>query len=424
MRINLTKLYLLLVILAPLTPRFSSADKTITHWITLTLAAAFGVFLTLIYNKKISFGNSFSFYPLYSYFTFVTIALLSVFFAINQTESLIALSRICVVLTHIYLFYTLRVYKVFSLKLITVIVSCLLFVEVILSIHPLYKILSVTKYDIAFATEFLLGIEGNKNITSASILVKIPFVFMLFDYSKNRLVQLFALIILFLAILNVLFLSARASYLALLIVLLILIIFKYQRENKIINLNFFKSHKYLLIIPFICYSIYTFSLPEDSKISVDKRYSSIVFNENDNSINQRLRYYSQAINYAIENPFMGAGIGNWKIISIKLDGKNITSYVVPNVLHNDFLEILGETNLMGMISYLFFFLSMLYVLFRRKLIDNDFPIYVGLSILIYLIDSTFNFPLYRASMQVNLLIIFLFVLLINYNSKLSFSDDK
>lgn len=160
----------------------------------MTLAAGFGIFLTLIYNKKISFSNSFSFYPLYSYFAFVAIALLSVFSAINQTESLIALSRICVVLTHIYLFYALKVYRVFSLKLITVVVSCLLFVEVILSIHPLYNILSVTKYDIAFATEFLLGIEGNKNITSASILVKIPFVFMLFDYSKNRLVKLFALI--------------------------------------------------------------------------------------------------------------------------------------------------------------------------------------------------------------------------------------
>lgn len=424
LRNHFTKFYLLLVLIAPLTPRFSSADKTITHWITLTLAAGLGLILTLVYKNKQKFVKDYFFYPVYFYFSFVIIAVFSSFFAINQVESLIAISRIIVILVHIYLFYSLEVYKLLNIKTVALAASSLLLIEIILSINPLYKILPITKYDIAFATEFLLGIEGNKNITSASIITKIPFAIMLFDNSKNKIIKCLAILTIFLGVLNVLFLSARASYLSLFLILIILISYNYFKQMKLFNLDFFRNYKYLILIPFLSYWIYSNSLPEDSKISVDKRYSSIVSYENDNSINDRLRYYSQAIDYAIKNPLMGAGIGNWKIISIKLDGANITSYVVPNVLHNDFLEILGETNFVGMLSYILFFISMLYILFKRLSKTNHLPLYVILSLLAFLVDSSFNFPLYRASMQVNLLIIVIFVLMFHNDTKPSFNYEK
>jgi hypothetical protein len=318
----------------------------------------------------------------------------------------------------------LEVYKLLNIKTVALAASSLLLIEIILSINPLYKILPITKYDIAFATEFLLGIEGNKNITSASIITKIPFAIMLFDNSKNKIIKCLAILTIFLGVLNVLFLSARASYLSLFLILIILISYNYFKQMKLFNLDFFRNYKYLILIPFLSYLIYSNSLPEDSTISIDKRYSSIVSYENDNSINDRLRYYSQAIDYAIKNPLMGAGIGNWKIISIKLDGANITSYVVPNVLHNDFLEILGETNLVGMLSYILFFISMLYILFKRLSKTNHLPLYVILSLLAFLVDSSFNFPLYRASMQVNLLIIVIFVLMFHNDTKPSFNYEK
>ncbi|MEL0302097.1 MAG: O-antigen ligase family protein, partial [Flavobacteriaceae bacterium] len=141
---------------------------------------------------------------------------------------------------------------------------------------------------------------------------------------------------------------------------------------------------------------------------VVNRVSSI--NSEDESSSQRLRYYKQAINYSLQNPVMGAGIGNWKLKSIDEDKNNIYSYIIPYNTHNDFLEILAETNFVGFFFYLFFFISIFWILYRAyfnakdlNLRDSTFLCFAAL--LVYFIDANLNFPLYRPIMQINLLII-------------------
>ena len=55
------------------------------------------------------------------------------------------------------------------------------------------------------------------------------------------------------------------------------------------------------------------------------RISFINLNNNDESINQRLRYYSAALKSIRMNPILGVGVGNWKFISIKYDSKKCQS---------------------------------------------------------------------------------------------------
>ena len=79
---------------------------------------------------------------------------------------------------------------------------------------------------------------------------------------------------------------------------------------------------------------------------------------NDDSSNQRFRYYSQAIESILKNPLIGIGIGNWELESIKYDAQNISGYIIPYHVHNDYLEIAAETGLIGALIYylmIFFF---------------------------------------------------------------------
>ena len=109
------------------------------------------------------------------------------------------------------------------------------------------------------------------------------------------------------------------------------------------------------------------------------------------------------------------GLGNWKLYSVKMDKDKINSYIVPYVVHNDFLEALVETSVIGLILYSGFFLILIYMIYGLYLKQKEFKLkteilLVGMALLCYLVDANLNFPLYRPIMQVNLLIVITLVL--------------
>ena len=101
----------------------------------------------------------------------------------------------------------------------------------------------------------------------------------------------------------------------------------------------------------------------------------------------------------MKNPFIGVGMGNWKIHSVDLDKSNIVSYIIPYTMHNDFLEIASELGIIGLILFLYiFYLSYLnsWKLYLRVK-SNPLALIIPISLLIYIIDSNINFPFTRAS---------------------------
>ena len=61
------------------------------------------------------------------------------------------------------------------------------------------------------------------------------------------------------------------------------------------------------------------SITKGRNNSVIARASSISISTTDGSVNQRLRYYEQGLTQFLKTPFLGVGIGNWKLISIEYD---------------------------------------------------------------------------------------------------------
>jgi len=254
---------------------------------------------------------------------------------------------------------------------------------------------------------YLKGFAGNKNITSASIAFKIPFAYLLLKKSKNIIVKTLLIILIVFGFFNLIVLSSRAILVSYSIVLLFLIsTLLIVNAKKLKYLNIIKQVS-VFILPIIIALIFFKTNNTDQNLNVTSRVSSI--NTSDVSATTRLRYYKKGLEYFIENPIAGAGIGNFQLISIKLDSDNIESYIVPYVAHNDFVEVFTELGLFGGLAYLLFVLSIAIYLIRLFFKLNDEVervqiIFLSMPFIIYFIDANLNFPQYRPIMQIAFLI--------------------
>ena len=77
----------------------------------------------------------------------------------------------------------------------------------------------------------------------------------------------------------------------------------------------------------------------------------------------------------------------WKVLSNQMKLSQVPYYV-----HNDFLQFLIETGVIGFIMYVLFFFSIFYSIRKQW---NNSSIYILLAFLIFLIDSSINFPFHR-----------------------------
>jgi len=153
---------------------------------------------------------------------------------------------------------------------------------------------------------------------------------------------------------------------------------------------------YLTMLILVGYIATTITLGSDNETNMIKRIQTIDYSET--STNTRLRYYKFGVKDFFKNPFIGYGLGNFKIISVERDKENINSYIVPYTMHNDFLEVAVELGIVGLILFVLIFTYPLYLIFKRfKILNfNSVHIILLLSISVYLIDSNLNFPFTRS----------------------------
>ena len=230
---------------------------------------------------------------------------------------------------------------------------------------------------------------------------------MLLNKSKNLIIKISLLILITLGFFNLFVLSSRAilvSYLIVLIFLIITLIIVNAKKSR--HLHIIK-HVSLFILPIIISFIFFKTINTDQNLNITSRVSSI--STSDVSATTRLRYYNKGLEYFIENPLTGAGIGNFQLISIKLDSDNIESYIVPYVAHNDFIEAFTELGVVGGLAYLLFVLAtgiyLVRLFFELNVKGERLQIiFLSMPFLIYFVDANLNFPQYRPIMQIAFLI--------------------
>jgi O-antigen ligase len=205
--------------------------------------------------------------------------------------------------------------------------------------------------------------------------------------------------------------NSRAALLSLIIILVIFSLFS------LIN-HFSKSRKLLLIIiPTIISFAFSNSLVPEDNLNTTERLASINFSNESSS--QRFFLWENAFDYIKSNPFIGCGIGNWKVESAAYWGSYGNKYLVPFHAHNDFIEFTTELGVIGGFTYLLLFTLILFSNLIRYIKTKDIKILVlMLSFLALFVDSSLNFPFERPVIQV------MFIILLAFNIKYYRNEPK
>ena len=377
-------------------PYFGSIDKLAPQWLLLSILSFAYLLISLIKGgvdwKLI---NNIS---IKSFVLFLVCILFSMIFSVNIIESSIVFFR-WLTIALVFLSFIIILSKIKKTENIFLILVIFSLFEILLPFIEYLRIVSIK--DFSFAdSNYLKTFTGNKNITSASLSLKFPFILYAINRYKNPVMRIFLTIFLFIGFYDLILISSRAALLGVMIVSL----------GCILYFIFYKKDKYVIVYPLLYVSallLSTLTL-SNSNVLISDRVSTI--NTDDQSTNERIRFYRHGLNAFVNSPLIGSGIGTWKTESIKYDKENIQSYVVPYHMHNDFLQLAVEIGVLGLLAYLsMFWFSLKFLILNLKK-KKEIIIPLILSFIIYGIDANFNFPMARPIMQVQLFLLFALVI--------------
>lgn len=399
-------------------PNFNSVDSIGSQWLHLSILNLLGLYLVYKYRFIEQIQNIIK-NPIIISFCFLSLwALISVFYAPNNSEVLIETGRLLtLIILIINLSYALYIERN-RIDFISSVLIIYLGVELLMVLIPTY--ITHGTFQGLNRNQIFKGIAANINITAFSILLKVPFAFFQLKKQQSKFLKFALFFILLISFFTITLLGTRAALLGSLIIVATSILF---------SIMFFRNkesltHVFLLglslLAPFLLNSL----IQSNNENDVVNRLETLA-NSNDGSVNERLSFYKFSIRSIIENPIIGMGYGNWKIESIPSALDQKFTYVVPYHSHNDFLQLGAELGLIGLLLYVFIFcfaFHMLFKLYKIRAIDKLQVEAIFLFFIIYLIDSNLNFPISRVIIQTILLVILSF-LIVEYSKAMVTSSS-
>ncbi len=396
---------------------YISWDRNIPQFLFLSLLNTLSFFYLLRNNKLLPSINSalkeriIAFYSL-----FILACFISIFFADNFSESVIAFSQYFTYLLSFIAIYAISklIGRTFINFFIIISITALFIESSSILYNAVDRVLIIGE---TFERDNLLlrTFTGNINIAANSIVSKIMLLYLvIYTYKDKRIIYL-SYILLFISFSALYILLTRSAFLSLGILTFFIVVFNYK---KIITRSI-----PLLVILLIGYFFVNLTFNTQNPDEISSRISSIALTTADDSINERLGYYSDAVKSIIQYPAFGIGVGNWKIKSIDYAGNTVNGYTVPYHTHNDFLQISAEIGVIGGIIYLMIYLIPIYrvlIKLKNKVLDNQNLVYL-LIISAVFIDSMLNFPLARPVNHIFLL--FTLVAMIQ-TSKVNFINES
>ncbi|MBF4515967.1 O-antigen ligase family protein [Flavobacterium sp. ANB] len=266
------------------------------------------------------------------------------------------------------------------------------------------------------------GNTGNINILAASLTIKVPFLLCGITHF-NKYKKWFTVFCLF-SVTAVIFLTgARTPLINLFLIFSIYIIYLF-REFSFTRTALSKI--LFLIIPVLIAILFSNSIFQKSKdksryVSLENRVSQI--NTKDESSQARLTFWNNALKMNEKAPF-GIGLGNYQVESIPYERTTSNDSTVSLHTHNDFLEISAETGIINGLVYLSIFIYLFIINLKniikpKKKEDQVIALLTMMLLIVYGIDSLFNFPMYRPTMAIFFSLILALSLLNNSNENLA-----
>ena len=375
---SVNKIYLIVISLCTLLPGFGAIDNNPIRWISIGFVTIFFLFYeNFISQNKINFKNS----------TIVILSGVYLFFncltSDNINESLITLYKLIIIVSVFYACY-LAIIKISDPFLFI----CLIFTGSLL-FESIYTLIDFFSFEDSFT-----GISQNRNISSSSLVFKLIFLIYIIDHSQSFNKKLILKVLEIITLFSIIILQSRLGIIsALVIYFLYFILIKSSRKKMVFP-----------ILISCLFFLYFDNNDFQNKIEKDYTFENL---SGDESINQRLSFYTSALSLFSEKPINGNGLGSWKYKSINNSYKS-NSVLVPYYTHNDFLQILMESGLIGLLIYLTFFGK----LFKNIIGNREKKVFIPLTIalIIFTINSLINFPIHRTQEYIPFIICCAFIL--------------
>ena len=401
-------IFLFVFLSIPIYPQNDTMDVIGWQWVLMAILNL-GLFIYTYFSIGISKPKGFELKILLGLFSVMCISIL---YATNMSLAIQDTSRWLQIIIMIWLFGLHFKTKVISYNNVAKICLVFLFIEVNVVLTPLYLELFLNGLSmlnaVSIDSNVFNGITGNKNIAAASIAVKLPFILYLLN-SHKMLWRILSVVTGMLSVISILFIAARASYISLVCIIICASLYGlfYNKSRKTYYTYLILSIGSGLLIGYIL-------LPNASSSAMANKVASISFTEKGSSGRNFL--WRDAINFGLEHPLTGGGIGSWKIESAPYWNAHGSEYLVPYHAHNDFLELFAELGVIGLILYLLLFLIMGYRFIKKGMLNltqkNSFYYFTTLSLGAYFVDSVFNFPMERTIMMLS----FALLIILSQNS--------
>ncbi|WP_055446808.1 O-antigen ligase family protein [Lacinutrix mariniflava] len=345
--------------------------------------------------------------------TFI-VSCLSMTQSIIIDESILYLSRIFTFIFSVFnLYIVFRDRKFFSFFGLSLIISVILFIESFEVVSYFYSKSSELR-----THELMMSIPhryGNRNILATAIVIKLPFLLFVFQQLKGFRKNISLIVVLF-VITSLFLIGARTAAVIMAIVLVVFsiayfVISKYSIQRSV------NTILPLVIVAFIAYG-FSISI---NRIYKDKlnSYVELFFTKAEKDLynpkgksnlvdgSGRKDIWNSAITDFKKSPIIGVGVGNWRHnskISLYLNRRN-KGVVFSTHVHNDYLQSLAETGIIGFLLYISIyiicFITLIKHYYKAKTDTSKFIIIsLALALLSYMIDAFFNFPHHRAPIQI------------------------
>lgn len=403
----LASFFLVLYLCIGFIPNWAAVDKIAPQWLGMNILNSI-VVLYLLYNRKHffeAFSKTLSSKLTWLYGFFILWAAGSFFYAINQTEQLVNITR----QVNVFLMYACMLVLVGKIpNKISFLSWIIVFILTVEIYYVLIQAMGMIETNGAIQPGALKGVTANRNITAFSLAIKMPFVYYLLHTQKKLFIKIGLAVLTFTVFLCLTMIQSRASFLAtgfgIVAFMGALVILYLKSEKKNSKMLFFSSLGVLL--PLLLAITINQTVLKNKGADAVSRAATIGAITTDDSITARIRYYTDVLNQFQSSPIFGVGLGNWKLKSIDFDKYDINGYVVPYHAHSDFIQLGAELGVFGFLSYLGIFFVTLFFAYKiitntnRSLQERLFVFLLMVALGIYSVDASLNFPIARPQVLV------------------------
>lgn len=406
-------LYLLVVGLSllPLVISYSTLDYTLAPRFTY-----FGVLLVLLAllqfmsgGKRVSISKA-----IWPFVTFIIIECCSLLFATTPTEGMVPLLRDTGLLFFMIVLAQLGEYR----GAMATISKALVLVNAIIGTYGMYQLFESNAIVDETKLYEVISLMAHRNLFASALVLTLPFVVFISWQSKG-LWRWLSLVLFAHSSFLIFVLESRTAWLAFFTFIIaypIWILF----ERIVFPIK--KKTWGILYALALVAAFSIFGLSYATQQRVEQRGQELkselglnTTNESNFTIDERVMLWKGTLRMVWSENFAGVGAGNWKIMfpafgsDIWRARQGMVQFQRP---HNDFLWVLSETGILGLLAYLSGFVVLIFVGLQALSGDEEEPnrkVFIRLllaGVLAYIMVAFFSFPRERIFHQLVLYIMF------------------